>query len=92
MSNCCSLFIHCYIAIHIISDLTLSRSNVYMGQNFSIQIAIYIMIQTVLLHVSQGGIEGGLEIWSALIRTTAYSYTRVVGKENIDGGIYESRT
>ena len=43
-SHCCSLFSHCYIAIHLISGLKLSRSgsrsSVYMVQNFLIQIAI----------------------------------------------------
>ena len=43
-SHCCSLFNHCYIAIHLTYGLKLSRSrsrsSVYMGQNFPIQIVI----------------------------------------------------
>ena len=35
-SHCCSLFRHCYIAIHLIPGLKLSRLCVYMGQNFTI--------------------------------------------------------
>ena len=35
-SLCCSLFSHCYMAIHLISGLKLSRTSVYMGQNFLI--------------------------------------------------------
>ena len=31
-SHCCSLFSHCYITIHLISGLKLSRSSVFMGQ------------------------------------------------------------
>ena len=34
-SNCCSLFSHCYIAMHLISGLKLSRSSVYTGKNRS---------------------------------------------------------
>ena len=44
VSHCCSLFSHCYIAIHLKSESKLSRSqsrlSVYTGQNFSFQIAI----------------------------------------------------
>ena len=40
-SHFCSLFCHCYIAIHLIPGLDLSRSqSVYTGQNILIQIAI----------------------------------------------------
>ena len=35
-----TLFSPCYIAIHLISALKLSRTSVYTGPNFSIQIAI----------------------------------------------------
>ena len=46
-SHCWSLFSHCYIAIYLISWLKLSRSgsrsSLYTGQNFAIQIAICII-------------------------------------------------
>ena len=45
-SNCCSLFNHCYLAIHLITGLKLSRSlsrlSVYM-YTISIQITVWII-------------------------------------------------